>query len=290
VDAYLIYDAIFGSGGILEELEKEDSASTNSPTLQTGTPAVAPTAPNSPQTSNSPTPTGDGQGNIPLPKGQTISSNEAIDYLVKKGMSPAQAAGVVGNLLQESKLNSGAYNKSEGAYGFAQWRGSRLTDLQNFAASRGKSIDDANTQLDFIMHELNGKEKKAGQMLLASNTAEEAAYNFGKYYERPKTVEQSRMNWAAQTLAQYKPGGGSSSSSVQLAQNDASGSGDGAAIMAASSSVADGRSGNQPGSGTTNNIAVQAPAQQNQNQQVAMNSPAAFDTDLAKLLMSPMSL
>jgi hypothetical protein len=242
VDAYLIYDAIFASGGILDELEKEDSASTNSPTLQTGTQTASPAAPNSPQTANSPTAANGSQGNIPLPKGQTISSNEAIDYLVKKGMSPAQAAGVVGNLLQESKLNSGAQNKAEGAYGFAQWRGSRLTDLQNFAASRGKSIDDANTQLDFIMHELNGKEKKAGQMLLASNTAEEAAYNFGKYYERPKTVEQSRMNWAAQTLAQYKPTGGGGSSNVQLAQvGDGMGSSLGAEIMSASNDVNDAR-------------------------------------------------
>jgi len=77
-------------------------------------------------------------------------------------------------------------------------------------------------------------------MLLASNTAEEAAYNFGKYYERPKTVEQSRMNWASQTLAQYKPIGGGSSN-VQLAQNDASGTGDAAAIMAASNAVNDAR-------------------------------------------------
>ena len=246
----------------------------------------SPVSPNQTQSGMTPT---NGQANYNLPKGKSISSNEAIDYLVKKGMTPAQAAGVVGNLLQESTLNSGAHNKAENAYGLAQWRGQRLTDLQNFAAAKGKSIDDVNTQLDFIMHELNGKESKAGQMLFASKTADEAAYNFGKYYERPKTVEQSRLSYATQSLAQYKPTG-SGSSSVQLAQGDASGGGDAAAIMAASASVADARNGSQPGSGTTNNIAVQAPAQQNQNQQVAMNSPAAFDTDLAKLLMSPMSL
>mgnify|MGYP003352887364 CR=1 FL=1 len=33
------------------------------------------------------------------------------------------------------------------------------------------------------------QEKKAGDMLFASKTAEEAAFNFGKYYERPKAVE-----------------------------------------------------------------------------------------------------
>jgi hypothetical protein len=239
------------------------------------------------QNPNGASPSG-GQGNYELPKGKSISSNEAIDYLVKKGMTPAQAAGVVGNLIQESTLNSGAYNKAEGAYGLAQWRGSRLSDLQSFAASQGKSIEDVNTQLDFIMHELKGKESKAGQMLFASKTADEAAYNFGKYYERPKTVEQSRLSYATQSLAQYKPTG---SSSVELAQSGSSGGTmDGFDIMTASASVADGRSGGQSGGGTTNNIAVQAPAQQNQSQQVAMNSPAAFDTDLAKLLMSPMSL
>ena len=240
------------------------------------------------QNPNGASPSAGGQGNYALPKGKSISSNEAIDYLVKKGMTPAQAAGVVGNLLQESTLNSGAHNKAEGAYGLAQWRGSRLSDLQSFAASQGKSIDDVNTQLDFIMHELKGKESKAGQMLFASKTADEAAYNFGKYYERPKTVEQSRLSYATQSLAQYKPTG---SSNVELAQSDSSGGTMGGfEIMAASASAADGRSGGQSGGGTTNNIAVQAPAQQNQNQQVAMNSPTAFDTDLAKLLMSPMSL
>lgn len=241
-----------------------------------------------PQNPNGASPSAGGQGNYSLPKGKSISSNEAIDYLVKKGMTPAQAAGVVGNLLQESTLNSGAHNKAEGAYGLAQWRGSRLSDLQSFAASQGKSIDDVNTQLDFIMHELKGKESKAGQMLFASKTADEAAFNFGKYYERPKTVEQSRLSYATQSLAQYKPTG---SSNVELAQGDSSGGTMGGfEIMAASASAADGRSGGQSGGQTTNNIAVQAPAQQNQSQQVAMNSPAAFDTDLAKLLMSPMSL
>jgi hypothetical protein len=141
-----------------------------------------------------------------LPKGVSINSKSAIDYLVSKGLTPAQAAGVVGNLIQESTLNSGAFNKSEGAYGLAQWRGSRLQDLQQFASSRGKDISDVNTQLDFIMHELGGKERRAGAMLASSKTAEEAAFNFGKYYERPKVVEQSRMQYANTALKEYGTG------------------------------------------------------------------------------------
>jgi hypothetical protein len=83
----------------------------------------------------------------------------------------------------------------------------------------------------------------------------------------------------------------STASNVELAQGDSSGGTMGGfEIMAASASAADGRMGNQSGGGTTNNIAVQSPAQQSQNQQVAMSSPSAFDNDLAKLLLSPMSL
>ena len=172
--------------------------------------------PTSPSKSNGFNATG---AEMALPKGKSISAKSAVDYLVSKGLSPAQAAGVVGNLIKESTLDSGAQNKAEGAYGLAQWRGSRLQDLAQFASSRGKEISDVNTQLDFIMHEMNNKESRAGAMLRASNTAEEAAFNFGKYYERPKTVEQSRMAYANSALKEYGTGGGNTS---KVATNPAS--------------------------------------------------------------------
>lgn len=61
----------------------------------------------------------------------------AVDYLTDKGMSLAQATGVVGNLMAESgfELDPDAYNPSEGgigAYGIAQWRGSRQKGLQDY--------------------------------------------------------------------------------------------------------------------------------------------------------------
>lgn len=61
----------------------------------------------------------------------------AVDYLTNKGMSLAQATGVVGNLMAESgfELDPDAYNPSEGglgAYGIAQWRGSRQKGLQDY--------------------------------------------------------------------------------------------------------------------------------------------------------------
>jgi hypothetical protein len=134
-------------------------------------------------------------------EGETISQERAMDYFVNKGLTPEQAAGIVGNLMQESRLKSDAYNAKEGAYGIAQWRNDRLDGLKQFAASQGKEISDINTQMDYILLELGTTQKQAGQMLLASKTPQEAAFNFGKYYERPKTVEHTRIAYAEQAYS-----------------------------------------------------------------------------------------
>ena len=59
-------------------------------------------------------------------------------YLTNKGMTPQQAAGVTGRLMAESyeEMNPDARNTmagGNGTYGVAQWRGSRMNDLANFA-------------------------------------------------------------------------------------------------------------------------------------------------------------
>lgn len=62
----------------------------------------------------------------------------AYRFLTDKGLSGAQASGVVGNLMVESypELRANAFNPEgggQGAYGIAQWRGSRLDDLNAYA-------------------------------------------------------------------------------------------------------------------------------------------------------------
>jgi hypothetical protein len=236
-----------------------------------------------------------------LPKGVSINSKSAIDYLVSKGLTPAQAAGVVGNLIQESTLNSGAFNKSEGAYGLAQWRGSRLQDLQQFASSRGKDIGDVNTQLDFIMHELSGKERKAGAMLASSTTAEEAAFNFGKYYERPKVVEQSRMQYANTALKEYGAGGNTTGAVAGVSTTPVAPSGSssksafegvqssfaktGSQLNTASNAMLNSRSG---GSGSP--VVINAPTNVSNTSggggsNINLSSSGVIDTEFAKLLV-----
>ena len=62
----------------------------------------------------------------------------ASGYLTQKGLPPQQAAGVTGRLMAESyeDMNPDARNTlagGQGTYGIAQWRGSRMGDLANFA-------------------------------------------------------------------------------------------------------------------------------------------------------------
>jgi len=71
---------------------------------------------------------------------ELISPNAKFTYgyLTEKGMTPQQAAGVTGRLMAESyeEMNPDARNSiagGQGTYGVAQWRGSRMNDLANFA-------------------------------------------------------------------------------------------------------------------------------------------------------------
>lgn len=63
---------------------------------------------------------------------------EAARFFGGKGFDNAQTAGIIGNLMSESykTLQPDAFNPKgggQGAYGIAQWRGSRLKDLVNFS-------------------------------------------------------------------------------------------------------------------------------------------------------------
>jgi len=71
---------------------------------------------------------------------ELISPNAKFtyNYLTQKGMTPQQAAGVTGRLMAESyeEMNPDARNTmagGQGTYGVAQWRGSRMNDLADFA-------------------------------------------------------------------------------------------------------------------------------------------------------------
>ena len=117
--------------------------------------------------------------------GDNPIAKQAFNFYVSKGLSPHAAAGLVGQFAQESNFNPGIWNKGEGAFGLAQWRGDRLAGLQRYAASVGKNPNDPQVQLEYSWQELNGPEKAtltALQNARDPHSATAAAIG----YERPQ--------------------------------------------------------------------------------------------------------
>ena len=126
------------------------------------------------------------------------SSQTALRFFESKGWTPAQAAGIVGNLQTESALNPRAFNNrggGNGAIGIAQWRGSRQVDFEKkYGIPLSQSTYDQ--QLDFVNYELTeGTKKSAGARLKATTNAADAATVVDKYYEVSEGTDlQKRIN------------------------------------------------------------------------------------------------
>lgn len=145
-----------------------------------------------------------------------LSNNEqtAFNYFVAKGLTKAQAAGIVGNLIQESSVNPNAVQYGGGpGRGIAQWsvggRWDHGTDsVAHYASAHGVSRWALKTQLDFIWWELNNYGYGFSSLKAATNVTD-ATIAFEVHYEICGACAQSqRIAYAKQVLAAY--GGGSS--------------------------------------------------------------------------------
>lgn len=111
---------------------------------------------------------------------------QAYTYFIGKGYSPQVAAGIVGNLVHESGLNTtiiGDKNLEKKAHGLAQWRGERY---QRLKSKYGENWTDFNNQLEFVDWELRNTHKNAGEKLIEATSAHEAGQIFSDLYEIPK--------------------------------------------------------------------------------------------------------
>ena len=118
---------------------------------------------------------------------QTSRSQQALSYFVSQGWSREQAAGIVGNLIQESRLNPRALNTNENAQGIAQWtpNGERQARIAQFL---GKPILQATfeEQLAAVHWELSNGERAAGQRLRSAVNVEQATDTINQTYERSR--------------------------------------------------------------------------------------------------------
>lgn len=145
---------------------------------------------------------------------------KALNYLMERGFTLEQAAGIVGNLQWESGSESLDPKGSDGvAFGIAQWQDGRRRALEQYG---GADHDKFETQLQFLGVELgfeegkngvqSGTEKATVAAVKATSTPEEAALAFEHAFERSADTPGSpgyiaRQANARKLFEQYKDGG-----------------------------------------------------------------------------------
>jgi hypothetical protein len=98
----------------------------------------------------------------------------------ESGLPAVAIAGLLGNVVQESRLNTSARNKGDGrdgsdSIGIVQWNSSRATGLKKFAAEQGKDWTDFDTQVRYLVQEMKTTERRTYDRLMNAKTVEEAA-------------------------------------------------------------------------------------------------------------------
>ena len=166
-----------------------------------------------------------------------MASNEQIiwQFLKKQGFTDAGAAGMMGNLFAESALSpinlqntyekklgysdsayttavdNGTYTnliKDRAGYGLAQWTfWSRKRDLLNYAKSKGKSIGDLTTQLEFLVKELKESFPSLFTFLKNATSISSATSQFMVKFEMPAdqsaSAQKIRINCAQVIYNKY---------------------------------------------------------------------------------------
>jgi hypothetical protein len=132
------------------------------------------------------------------------------DYFVGKGLTSFQAAGIVGNLDQESGGNPNAVQSGGPGRGIAQWSvGGRWdTDANDnataYASKKGVSVWTLQLQLDFIWYELTTFSGYGLAQLKATTNVTDATVVFQNKFEGCGTcVQTQRVQYAKDVLAAY---------------------------------------------------------------------------------------
>jgi hypothetical protein len=145
----------------------------------------------------------------------TANESAAFNFFVGKGLSHVQAAGIVGNLIQESNVLPGAVQPGGPGRGIAQWSvGGRWNadhgdNLAAYASQHGMSPWSLTTQLDFVWYELETFSGYGLSRLRAAGDISTATIVFQNDFEGCGQCEQAtRIRYAEQVLAAYGGGGG----------------------------------------------------------------------------------
>jgi hypothetical protein len=157
----------------------------------------------------------------------TNNQHTAFNYFVSKGLTAAQAAGVVGNLIQESNVVPTATQSGGGkGRGIAQWSVGGRWDTGTDSVVRYVSVHGGNrwslsTQLDFIWWELQTYSFYGYASLKAATNVTDATIAFQNRYEMcGSTCRQStRIAYAKAVFAAWGNGSSGTCYSGTLGQH-----------------------------------------------------------------------
>lgn len=162
----------------------------------------------------------------------------AFDYFLGKGLTNYQAAGIVGNLDQESGVDPLAVQPGGPGRGIAQWStGGRWDSDPNdnatwFAGQENESVDSLQLQLDFIWYELTTFSTFGLASLQSSTNVADATTVFQDDFEICGTCDASqRISYAQDVLNAYGDDMGSSDAGSGAPSCTVPGLGDGVCIL-----------------------------------------------------------
>ncbi len=152
-----------------------------------------------------------GSEGAPEPPGLAVSplfANDvaACNYFVDKGLTRIQAAGIIGNLDQESGMDPKAVQQGGLGRGIAQWSAGGRWDTDpgdnaaDYAEQRGQSVWSLQLQLDFIWYELTTFSGFGLQSLRAATTIASATIAFEEEFERCGTCQEATRIAYAQDI------------------------------------------------------------------------------------------
>lgn len=124
--------------------------------------------------------------------------------LMSMGFTASAAAGVVGNLVQESGLRTDAIGDNGTSGGLAQWHNERWEALKRFAAARGKDWTDLDTQIEFLAEEIRTSYAETYAKMQHAELPEIAGQIMTDEYEIPDPASANYAQRQANARAAYE--------------------------------------------------------------------------------------
>jgi len=137
-------------------------------------------------------PKGGGGGSFDASSGRIDTKKAVWNYLVNDlEINRAGAAGIMGNIEQESGFRTEAYNPNDNggpSGGLVQWHNDRFTGLKDYAASIGKSWEDVDSQMGYLSQELNSSKKHVYDEIQNASNVESAVDTWVRKFEIPANI------------------------------------------------------------------------------------------------------